>query len=54
MEKGIRNDLTVNFSKYISEEVVQVQVCYHDVTWVQAIDVLDTYMDGQVKSFTWE
>ena len=55
MEKEVRNDLYIEYVQEIGDKgKIDVEIRYRNVTWGQAIDVLETYTDGQVKSFTWE
>ena len=53
--KEVRNDLYIEYVQEIGDKgKIDVEIRYRNVTWGQAIDVLETYTDGQVKSFTWE
>jgi len=55
MEKEVRNDLYIEYVQEIGDkEKIDVEIRYRNVTREQALGILGTYQNDQIKSFTWE
>jgi hypothetical protein len=50
----MKNDLFINYIQDFGDKEVEIEIRYFNVTWEQALGILGTYQNDQIKSFTWE